>query len=64
MTSYIVRIYRRGGLQEEIVGTVSTPGRDWRAPFHNFRELQAILLQEETDEAPDSPSKECPKDDK
>jgi len=54
MTSYIVRIYRRGVGEEEIVGTVAAPGREWRTPFRGFRELIAILQQGNGDETPPS----------
>jgi len=54
MTSYIVRVYRRDGTTEEIVGTVAAPGREERTPFRSFGELKTILLQGDTDEAPPS----------
>jgi hypothetical protein len=64
MTSYIVRVYRRGGPDEEIVGTIAAPGREERTPFRSFRELKAILLRDENDEAPSSSGGERQKDDK
>ena len=51
MTSYIVRIYRRGHSTGEIAGTVVAPGREVRTPFHSFGELKAILLRDDTNEA-------------
>lgn len=64
MTSYVVRVYRRGDTEEEIVGTVATPGREGRMQFHNFQELKAILLQDDSDEAPHSRSSGYPKEEK
>ncbi len=52
MTSYIVRIHRRGVGEEEIVGTVAAPGREGRTPFRGFQELIAILQQDNGGETP------------
>jgi hypothetical protein len=41
--SYIVRVYRREP-QGQIAGTVELPEFDERAPFIDFEELKAILL--------------------
>jgi hypothetical protein len=42
--SYIVRVYRRDS-QGQIAGTVELPEFDERAPFIDFDELKAILLE-------------------
>jgi hypothetical protein len=42
--SYIVRVYRRDQ-DGQIAGTVELPEFDERAPFIDFEELKAILLE-------------------
>jgi hypothetical protein len=41
--SYVVRVYGRDPVSQELVGIVEIPERDVRTAFHGFDELKAIL---------------------
>lgn len=45
MDTYFIRIYRRGGRAEEMVGVVQHAGRHRQSTFHNREELIAILAE-------------------